>query len=455
MSSAAPGQPAADAPEPGVLRRKVSFWAIAQVLIGAVLAAAGGFGFVLEEVAELAWAVWVLAALLALGVSTTAGGLCGILQLRFRWLFQLLLFAILFAAVSQLGGAFIHNHWVAEEERLWQEAMARIERREPHAMNGYKYEVPVQYLRPETDDYDEFSRMYDPRTPIEQVRWVLNRLRQEIAPNEPQARTLQVCEERVRFAVELEARKLESLPPAFSGGDDVFVLDNKLGVLLAELIRAEASTEAVRISMCIQFNGAEVPLTADPTRLELARAYLKSRRVFGWEESEPLDYAYQADSPEAYNLLTRMWRDWDGAVRSADKEILDLSKVYVDPPKDAARFFYFEGTIRGDGAVLPFEAPAQGENSPQYFLLHSLLVDWRVRLLDASGKCLYQAELTTSPDTNARYTIRPADPPRYMYLLQLESAVEQLFREVARAMGMPAPSRSDEFSIYHDTSHLD
>lgn len=455
MTNAAPTEPVADESEPNPLRRKVSWWAIAQVLIGALLAAAGGFGFVLEEVAELAWAVWVLAALLALGVSTAAGGLCGILQLRFRWLFQLLLFAILFAAVSQLGGDFIHNHWVAEEERLWQEAMARIERREPHAMNAYRYEVPVQYLRPETDDYDEFSRMYDPRTPIEQVRWARNRLRQEIAPNEPQTMTLQVCEERVRFAVELEARKLESPPPALSGGNDASVLDNKLGVLLAELVRAEAYTQAVRISMCIQLNGAEVPLTADPTKLELARAYLKSQRVFGWEEAQPVDYAFEQGSPEAYNLITRMWRGWDGAVRSADKEILDLSKVLVDPPRDNGRFFYFEGTIRGDGAVLPFEAPVHGENRPQYFLLHSLLVDWRIRLLDANGECLFQAELTTSPDTNARYTIRPEDPPRYMYLLQLESAVEQLFREVARAMGMSAPSRSTEFSIFHDTSHLD
>lgn len=450
MTSSAPIEPVS---EPGFLRRKVSLWAIAQVLIGGVFATAGGFAVFQEDAAEVSWAIWVLAALLAFGISTSAGGLCGILQLRFRWLFQLLLFAILFAAVSQLGGDFIHNHWVAEEQRLWQEAMARIERREPHAMNAYRYEVPVQYLRPETDDYDEFSRMYDPRTPIEQVRWALNRLRQEIAPNEPQTMTLQVCEERVRFAVELEARKLESPPPALSGGNDASVLDNKLGVLLAELVRAEAYTQAVRISMCIQLNGAEVPLTADPTKLELARAYLKSQRVFGWEEAQPVDYAYEQGSPEAYNLLWRMWRDWDGAVRSADKEILDLSKVLVDPPRDNGRFFYFEGTIRGDGAVLPFDAPAEGDS--RFVLLHSILVDWRIRLLDANGECLFQAELTTSPDTNARYTIRPEDPPRYMYLLQLESAVEQLFREVARAMGMPAPSRSTEFSIFHDTSHLD
>lgn len=455
MTNVAPTEPVADESEPNPLRRKVSWWAIAQVLIGALLAAAGGFGFVLEEVAELAWAVWVLAALLALGVSTTAGGLCGILQLRFRWLFQLLLFAILFAAVSQLGGAFIHNHWVAEEERLWQEAMARIERREPHAMNGYKYEVPVQYLRPETDDYDEFSRMYDPRTPIEQVRWALNRLRQEIAPNEPQTMSLKECEERVGFAIELEARKLEAPPVAYPVADETFTLDNRLGVLLAELVRAEAYTQAVRIPMCIQLSGDDVPMEADPTKLEIARAYLKSQRVFGWEEAQPVDYGYEQGSPEAYNLLARMWRGWDGAVRSADKEILDLTSVHVDPPKDAARFFYFEGTIRGDGAVLPFDAPAEGEVESRFVLLHSVLMDWRIRLLDADGKCLYEAELTTSPDTNARYTIRPADPPQYMYILQLESAAEQLFREITHAMGMSAPSRSTEFSIFHDTRHLD
>jgi hypothetical protein len=449
VTNVAPTKPVAGESEPNPSRRKVSLRAIAQVLIGGVFATAGGFGFFHEEVAELSWAVWVLAALLAFGVSTSAGGLCGILQLRFRWLFQLLLFAILFAAVSQLGGEFMHNRWVAEEERLWQEAMARIERREPHAMQDYRFEIPAQYRRPETDDYDEFSRLYAPRTPIEEVRWALNRLRQEIAPNEPQTMSLKECEARVRFAVELEARKLETPRVA----DKAFTLDNRLGVLLAELVRAEAYTQAVRIPMCIQLSGDDVPLEADPTRLEIARAYLKSQRVFGWEEAQPVDYAYEQGSPEAYNLITRMWRGWDGAARSADKEILDLTDVRVDPPKEAARFLYFEGTIRGDGAVLPFDAPAEGDS--KFVLLHSILVDWRIRLLDADGKCLYEAELTTSPDTGAKYTIRPGDPLEYMYLLQLESAAEQLFRELARAMGLPVPSRSTEFSIFHDTSHLD